>query len=315
MLTVGKILKKARERKALTYKEASEATFIKPEYLEKLEHDDFSGFKSTTFVKGFIRTYADFLGLDVEKVMAIYRRQVGEEEQPLKVYKNKEVAKALVISPIHVLAAFLVLFFVGVIAYMLKLYIQAGQPPKLEIIEPKEEYVKTTQDKITIKGVVEPNTVVKINGQPVHLDEKNAFSLTFHLQKGDNIIEVQAYKLHLEDRKTVKKIVVNYTDKQARQEVKPTNEPQKLEKQDFKVETTGNAWLQIIADDIQVDVGIKPKGYSKTFKAKSKVIVKSGRPNNTILYMAGKKQDLPPAEALGDGWTCEKLASGEWACR
>lgn len=62
--TVGEILRKAREEKKLTIQQAHEETKISVERINALEADDYASFPSETYLKGFIKNYATFLGLD-----------------------------------------------------------------------------------------------------------------------------------------------------------------------------------------------------------------------------------------------------------
>ncbi len=61
---VGKILMEKRESLCLTIDEVAEKTSLRAEYLEKIENDDFSVFRTPIYAKGTIRGYANFLGLD-----------------------------------------------------------------------------------------------------------------------------------------------------------------------------------------------------------------------------------------------------------
>lgn len=62
--TVGKILKAQRESLKLSIEEVVEKTSFRTEYIEKLENDDYTIFKTPIYAKGTIRGYANFLGLD-----------------------------------------------------------------------------------------------------------------------------------------------------------------------------------------------------------------------------------------------------------
>lgn len=62
--TVGKILREKRESLCLTIDEVAKKTSLRAEYLEKIENDDFSVFRTPIYAKGTIRGYANFLGLD-----------------------------------------------------------------------------------------------------------------------------------------------------------------------------------------------------------------------------------------------------------
>jgi transcriptional regulator with XRE-family HTH domain len=64
--SIGVRLKRAREERRLTIPQAASATRIRSHYLEALEKDDLSRVPSAAQARGFLRIYAEFLGLDPE---------------------------------------------------------------------------------------------------------------------------------------------------------------------------------------------------------------------------------------------------------
>src|SRR5512145_1743698 len=69
MTTIGQKLKEAREDQRLTIEKVFEATRIRLQYLQALEDDDLSIMPSAVQARGYLRNYAEFLGLDVEKLL------------------------------------------------------------------------------------------------------------------------------------------------------------------------------------------------------------------------------------------------------
>lgn len=67
--TIGAALKRAREERRLSLAQVSETTKIRSHYLQALENDDISAVPSTAQARGFLRIYADFLGLDLSKLV------------------------------------------------------------------------------------------------------------------------------------------------------------------------------------------------------------------------------------------------------
>jgi hypothetical protein len=61
---IGNSLREARARRQIDLNQAELATKIRVKYLRALEDERFEQLPSQTYVKGFIRTYADYLGLD-----------------------------------------------------------------------------------------------------------------------------------------------------------------------------------------------------------------------------------------------------------
>lgn len=85
MFEIGNSLRAARERQALDHGEIELATKIRAKYLRALEAEDFEALPGGTYIRGFLRTYADFLGLDgeiyVEEYVSRFGR-AGDDEAP-----------------------------------------------------------------------------------------------------------------------------------------------------------------------------------------------------------------------------------------
>ncbi len=75
--TVGKFLQQERERKGVSLEAVSKATRISWKSLEALEGDDFAALPAPIFIRSFLKTYASFLGLNPDKVIAQYETQTG----------------------------------------------------------------------------------------------------------------------------------------------------------------------------------------------------------------------------------------------
>jgi cytoskeletal protein RodZ len=61
---IGNSLREARVRRGVDFAQAELATKIRGKYLRALEEDNFELLPAETYVKGFLRTYAEYLGLD-----------------------------------------------------------------------------------------------------------------------------------------------------------------------------------------------------------------------------------------------------------
>ena len=90
MATLGQQLQAARERKKLTPSEAAKGTRIKIQHIEALEHDDFSGVAAPAYARGFIRIYAEFLGIDPGPLIREYTELHMPPERPLMDEKTLE---------------------------------------------------------------------------------------------------------------------------------------------------------------------------------------------------------------------------------
>jgi cytoskeleton protein RodZ len=82
MADLGLYLKREREARNVSLEEIASATKIVPRYLEALEADRFDIMPGTFFIKGIIRTYARYLGLDEEEILSRYRAAGALSESP-----------------------------------------------------------------------------------------------------------------------------------------------------------------------------------------------------------------------------------------
>jgi cytoskeleton protein RodZ len=79
---IGNSLRDARLRQHLDFPEAEQATKIRARYLRALEEEQFDTLPAETYVKGFLRAYAEYLGLDGQLYVDEYnsRYVVGDDE-------------------------------------------------------------------------------------------------------------------------------------------------------------------------------------------------------------------------------------------
>ena len=77
MFSLGNSLREARIRQGLGYPELELATKIRSKYLRALEEEDFAVLPGDTYVRGFLRAYADELGLDGQLYVDEYASRFG----------------------------------------------------------------------------------------------------------------------------------------------------------------------------------------------------------------------------------------------
>ena len=77
---IGGILRDARERKNATFEQIEDATKIKKRYLQALEHEEWDQLPGQVYAKGFLRTYARYLGLDEQPINELYALSVSGKD-------------------------------------------------------------------------------------------------------------------------------------------------------------------------------------------------------------------------------------------
>lgn len=79
MENYGEILKRARESKQLDYETISRETTISVPFLKGLEEEDTDAFPGEAYMLGFMRNYAEYLGVNPDKVLSSYRSKKLQE--------------------------------------------------------------------------------------------------------------------------------------------------------------------------------------------------------------------------------------------
>jgi cytoskeletal protein RodZ len=92
---IGSSLRDARMRQELDFDELEERTKIRPKYLRALEDEQFDILPAPTYVKGFLRSYAEALGLDGQPFVDEYnsRFAVGGDDEPVVVRTRRMPAQ------------------------------------------------------------------------------------------------------------------------------------------------------------------------------------------------------------------------------
>jgi cytoskeleton protein RodZ len=130
-VAIGERLQEARMRQKIDIAEVESATKIRAKYLRALENEEFSLLPGNTFVKTFLRTYAEYLGLDSQLLVEEYRVDYeprGENElQPMVSRPNRRAERrrprpsrgppgpgtAIIVVAVAVLAILVVLGLTG----------------------------------------------------------------------------------------------------------------------------------------------------------------------------------------------------------
>jgi cytoskeletal protein RodZ len=81
MSTVAEQLRKAREARNLTIQQAGEITKIRTDHLRALEEGNFDVFSAPVYIRGFVRSYAGVLKLDVPCVMIALDTELAQTQK------------------------------------------------------------------------------------------------------------------------------------------------------------------------------------------------------------------------------------------
>jgi cytoskeleton protein RodZ len=139
MAGIGQILRETREAKGLTLDDVEQKIRIRSSYLEALENEDYDRLPGAVYVRGFLRNYARFLGVDLEEndpdnpaVQAVATRPRPGNTRPLQM--NEPMAVPLEQSRSRlILGLFVALVIIAALAgggyWVYRTYFAGGQMP------------------------------------------------------------------------------------------------------------------------------------------------------------------------------------------
>lgn len=123
--TLGEKLKESREEKGISLRELSLAINVDYKKLERMEQGDFKNLDVPVYVKGYLRRYADALGMDPNELIEMYEKGFEtvdiETETVVKKKEEKRVSFSIIFV-ITVLLINLVLLYLGLkeFSYLVK---------------------------------------------------------------------------------------------------------------------------------------------------------------------------------------------------
>lgn len=189
-MTIGGILKKRRLEKHRSIDDVALKLKINSRKIQALENNDWGKLPAFVYTRGYLKKYADYLGLNQEKVLNQYKQEVSVEDNlvVLPSIKNQK----FVLSPKTAILFTVIIFFGLVTIYLASDWIALASPPSIILFSPVEDFV-TLNSEIIISGKTnDGNNKLTINEIPVYPDDNGNFEVTNSLKEGLNTIEVKA---------------------------------------------------------------------------------------------------------------------------
>jgi len=112
--TLGTLLKEARVIKGISLERASVETKLSKRYLEALENDNYDIFPAYVYFKGYVLTYAKYLGLSEEEILPyVEKRAAFSKKTSLLPQVKKYKMQSYLIGSICVLIIFVIFMFIS----------------------------------------------------------------------------------------------------------------------------------------------------------------------------------------------------------
>jgi hypothetical protein len=119
MFEIGNSLREARVRQGLDHSQVELATKIRAKYIRALEEEEFEVLPSGTYIKGFMRSYAEFLGLDGQLYVDEYNSRhivEGFDDMPQRrprVHQDRSIERKVLFLALAGIAAVTALVIVA----------------------------------------------------------------------------------------------------------------------------------------------------------------------------------------------------------
>ena len=184
---VGPALRRAREIRGITIDEAARDTKLHGEQLGALETEDFGALGDQVYARAMLRTYAQYLGLKPDRVLAAYAKHADDLEPPSPPGKLGRVEQSLAASRIRDNQKFLLVAAAVVLVALIAagLVSRSGAPPAATIDSPSAAIVgvsssPTVEVDVTITATdpVEVSAVIDgATGEPTTLRPGESIAL------------------------------------------------------------------------------------------------------------------------------------------
>lgn len=134
---LGLYLKQLREEKKISVAQVAQALKTKPETIQALEVNDFQKIPAIPYVKGYLRSYANYLGIDSEQVLAEYNKQYPITEKPVFLPQGQKLPRVGIdiekfIKPKLLIAIVFVILIIISIVFLITLKTKKKTPAPIK---------------------------------------------------------------------------------------------------------------------------------------------------------------------------------------
>lgn len=206
---LGEKIRALRKHKNITLNEVVKLTKIQKKHLEAFETGRYEQLPEPIYAKKFLKKFILAIGGDADYFVARFEEEVKKCDliAPHRLPAQRTRARAL-FAPHRWWKLLLGVFFVGTILFYLGWQAAALlSPPKITLLEPPDG-LEVSDATITVKGTVDREAEIFINGANTIPNLKGDFAAEVTLERGLNIIAVEAKTRHSKKTAVYRKVVL-----------------------------------------------------------------------------------------------------------
>lgn len=265
---VGEELQARREELGYTLHKVEVATKIRGRYLRAIEASDFANLPNDVYSRGFVRQYAQYLGLPGAQFAKRYQDERGGAGKPAQQVKPRAVALRLGATSRWAASLAVLAILALIIGYLVWQFSSLTSAPKLALSSPTQDMVVDSAN-IAVTGETAPGSDVFLNDVALPSDVNGKFTTTLALQPGINEVRVVAKnKLGKQTR-----VTRNILSKQAKTDALPMAS---FDGVAVLFTATDASSVKIVADGKTVYEGNLAKGSTRLISAKDSVAITAG---------------------------------------
>lgn len=301
-LTLGEKLKKLRSERRMSLGEASRQTMIQVKYLEYLEDGAYGKLPVDVYVRGFLRSYGEFLGVDEKVLLRMYDKEIGirknlDKSNGTKKEKREAISvSSFVFTPKMMAVGLACLMVFGGFFYLYREIGSFASMPRLVILSPEKNYT-TDGNSVTVEGITDRDAQLFLNGSPILVSDDGKFRESVTVQSGNNVINIRAVNKFNKEATETLTVQSNFQSNKDDQsgsatDVSADGAAQNISQQgglDLEVKVDpGPIWVSVEVDGNLVFSGTMLTGATQSFRAEGKIVVNSGKGNATFVKFNGK---------------------------
>ena len=273
----GSYLKHERELRGVPLEEIARITKIHIRFLQALEDNKFDELPGEVFIKGYIRSYANIIGSDVDEMLNSYEESIGNkliEKGPNSQSKSSITVKkylGFVIAGLSILA---LLFFT-------KSLILDKNNPTAKIVKPSSSIPGAAPKKETLQKIAENSSNKELAENSLPHPEVSVTKKTLVVEN-----ELDTIKPKPELQKQKNSLVVKEGETPGNME-----KPLKL-----TIKVKNNSWFNITIDDFREEDFILSAGEEKSYWGNEIFRLTIGNKQGTHLILNGKSLVIPESE-------------------
>lgn len=196
---VGAELRETRINKGLSLGEVVQEIKISEKVLRAIEEGDFDNLPADVYSRGFVRLYAEHLGISPEETQKLVKTFISERAGYMgdtKKIVSPRITPVRARSKIQLSPRALTFIIAGVVGGIVLLYLLISvrgytRSPSLELISPLDN-TAVEGTSVAISGRSDPLAEVRVNGEQVFVDSDGMFQENVAVRVGLNTIEVRA---------------------------------------------------------------------------------------------------------------------------